>query len=113
HHDLLMKPNIHRGRVTRITAVMKFLCEFLARSKTAVKGKELHEIDDGVLPIELLRSFIVQGVEHSGDVDRWSGGRRCRSRRGGRGGACCRAGLSRRRGLDSRSGGSGRPAQYL
>ena len=73
HHDLLMKPNVHRGRVTRITAVMKFLCEFLARSKTAVQGKKLHEIDDGVLPIELLRCIIVQGVEHSGDVDRWSG----------------------------------------
>jgi hypothetical protein len=63
-----MKPDVHRGRVTRIAGVVKFLCELFARGETAVKGEELHQIDDGVPPIELLRSFLVQAVEDRSHV---------------------------------------------
>jgi hypothetical protein len=53
HHDLFVKPDIHRGGIIGIAIVVKLLCEFLTRKETAVYGQELHQIDDGVSPIEL------------------------------------------------------------
>ena len=57
HHDLFVKPDIHRGGIIGIAIVVKLLCEFLTRKETSVYGQELHQIDDGVSPIELL-SFL-------------------------------------------------------
>src|SRR5580704_13134682 len=75
HHDLFVKPDIHRGGIIGIAIVVKLLCEFLTRKETAVYGQELHQIDDGVSPIELRsvsnrasQFFVAQGVEHCGDI---------------------------------------------
>ena len=48
HHDLFVKPDIHRGGIIGIAIVVKLLCEFLTRKETSVYGQELHQIDDGV-----------------------------------------------------------------
>ena len=61
HHDLFVKPDIHRGGIIGIAIVVKLLCEFLTRKETAVDGKsfirsttECLQSSFGVSPIELL-----------------------------------------------------------
>ena len=39
HHDLFVKPDIHRGGIIGIAIVVKLLCEFLTRKETAVYGQ--------------------------------------------------------------------------
>ena len=68
HHDLVVKPDIHRIGITGIAIVVKLLCEFLTRKESAIYGQELHQIDGGVSPIELLGFFVAQDVEHCGDI---------------------------------------------
>src|SRR5580704_5417339 len=76
YHDLFVKPDIHRGGIIGIAIVVKLLCEFLTRKETAIYGQKLHQIDDGVSPIELLGFFVAQGVEHCGDIHCWPRRRR-------------------------------------
>ena len=47
----------------------------LARPQAAVHAYELHQINDGMLPIEFLWIFRSQIIENGGDIDRLSGGR--------------------------------------
>jgi hypothetical protein len=69
-----------RAIAPAIAIEVKLLCEFLTRSEIAVYGQELHQIDDGVSPIEFLGCFVAQVIEHCGNIYRWPRWRRRRSR---------------------------------
>ncbi len=71
------------GRVMRVAGVVKVFGQLLARGEAAVHPDELHQIDDGVMPVELLMMLGGQPIEHGLDVHLGQ----ARSRRG-----CCGVG---------------------
>ena len=52
-HDLLLQPDIHRRRAIESAGVAELLRQLLARAEAAVQFEQLHQIDDGVFPIEI------------------------------------------------------------
>src|SRR4051812_37949870 len=52
-HDLLVEPDIHFGRHIERAFVAELLCQFLAGAEAAVEVKQLHQVDDRLLPIVL------------------------------------------------------------
>src|SRR6476661_10040815 len=53
-HDLLVQPDIHVGGAVELAPVAKFLCQLFAGTEAAVQLQELHQIDDRLVPIEVL-----------------------------------------------------------
>src|SRR3954471_7015058 len=88
-HHLLVQPDVHARRVVGVAGVAELLGEVLARRKAGVDVERLHQVDDGVLPVQLLPLGRDRLVEDGSDVD----GLRRRSRRSrGRPARSCAAG---------------------
>jgi len=77
-----VKPDVHRGRIGGVALVSQFLGELLAVRQAGIESNQLHQVDDGSLPVQFLCAFRAElrelGLEAS------SGNRRARS--GGVGG---------------------------
>src|SRR5438105_961400 len=80
-HHLLVQPDVHAGGIIGVAGVAELLGELLAGRKAGIDVERLHQVDDGVFPIELLPFGSNRLVEDGSDVD---GLRRCRTGRCGR-----------------------------
>src|SRR5262245_10724191 len=78
-HYLLVQPDIHLGGVVRIASVIQLLCQLLACRNAAVEIEQLHQVDNGISPIELLLVLAGKVCKDSRDIDlsSRSGWRRC------------------------------------
>src|SRR4028119_1664787 len=79
-HHFLVQPDVHRCRVVRVAGVAEIGGQLLALAKTAVHAEKLEQVDDGVLPVELLRMFRGQTIEARRNVP--GRGRAARARGG-------------------------------
>uniref|UniRef100_A0A0N4ZD58 LigA n=1 Tax=Parastrongyloides trichosuri TaxID=131310 RepID=A0A0N4ZD58_PARTI len=96
---LLVQPDIHAGAVRLVAGIAQFVGQLLALSQRGLQADQLHQVDDGGAPVQLLRALLVHEVEDAGDIDLGCGlgrdggcggrGRRGRGRRFG-GGGCGR-----------------------
>src|SRR5205085_8933135 len=93
-HHLLVQPDVHAGGIVGVAGVAELLGKLLARRETGVDVERLHQVDDGVLPVELLSLGGDRLVEDGSDVDRL-----CRRRRG-----CCGTAAGRRTARRCRAG---------
>src|SRR5262245_31495522 len=96
-HHLLVQPDVHAGGIIGVAGVAELLGKLLARREAGVEVESLHQIDDGVLPVQLLLLGRDRLVEDGSDVDCLRRG--CRGscgRAAGCGATCSRA--TRRRG---------------
>ena len=91
-----MQPDVHGGAVVGAAGVAEFLRERLALAQPAVDADELHQVDDGVAPIQLLGIRRGHAFKHGFDVYRLC--RRAGRRTGCRGRLCSRRRRIRRDG---------------
>src|SRR5262245_43652299 len=89
-HYLLVQPDIHLGGVVRIASVIQLLCQLFACRNAAVEIEQLHQVDNGMPPIELLLILAGKVRKNGRDIDlslrcgrrrrgfgtAWAGGRR-------------------------------------
>ena len=85
--DLLVQPDVHRGRVVLVAGVVQLVGQLLAGVQARIQIEQLHQIDDRGAPVQLLRVLRGQVVEHGLDIDRSTRGRAAAGGGGGRGGA--------------------------
>src|ERR1700712_677896 len=73
--DLLVEPDVHRGRPVLLANIAQLVRELLAGSEAAVEIKQLHQVDDGMLPIERHRVPGGHATQYSINIDRagWKG----------------------------------------
>src|SRR5690242_2811370 len=94
-HHLLVQPDVHAGGIIGVAGVAELLGKLLARREAGVDVERLHQVDDGVLPVELLALGGDGLVEDGSDIDRLRRrGRGCGAAAGRRTARRCRASLA-------------------
>jgi len=68
-HDLLMQPNVHRRGILHAPSVVELCSKLFAGGEAAVQFENLHQVDDRLAPIEILRRSFRELVHDRGDVD--------------------------------------------
>ena len=68
-HDLLVEPNVHFRRAFRVPRIAKFFGEFLSSGKTAVEVKQLQQINNRLIVVELLLFAFSKPEEYGFDID--------------------------------------------
>src|SRR5581483_10477793 len=81
-HHLTVQPHIHARGILWIAAVAELVRERLAILETRIEVHQLHQIDDGALPVQLLAAGGGLLIEHRLDVNVWArrSARGCRAR---------------------------------
>ena len=75
-HHFAVQPHVHRRGIVRVARVMQFLGEFLAVRQARIEAEQLHHVDDGMLPVELLRVLGREAFQNGLGIDRLRGGAR-------------------------------------
>ncbi len=73
-HHLLVQPDVHGRGIALVAGVVQLVGQVLARLQAAVDVQQLHQVDDGGAPVELLAVLRRHAIEHLLDVDAVHGG---------------------------------------